>query len=164
MGCIIMKNFLPYPTDLETGESQVSGEVQIEYYYFFSTGRVIRHSSKLPRWWSHNLWKCSTGVWLGALGAWFRCDYGRVGLVVGLDLVGDLFQSWWLWLCPYSLHHRRDPLGVVTRLGWWSHKQGWAAETGAGRAAVLELMFFGDYSRNVATIISYTSPCGGFRM
>lgn len=40
----------------------------------------------------------------------------------------------------------------------------WGAETGAGRAAVMDLTFFWDFSRNMATIISCTSPCGGFRM
>lgn len=37
------------------------------------------------------------------------------------------------------------------------------AETGTGRAAVLDLAFLGAYGRNMAAISSYTSPCGGLQ-
>lgn len=55
---------------------------------------------------------------------------------------------------------------MVLLPGWagGTTKHGWGAETEPGRAPVLDLIFFGDYSRNMATIISYTSPCGEFRM
>lgn len=37
-------------------------------------------------------------------------------------------------------------------------KRDWGAETGTGRAAVLDLAFLGAYGRNTAVIGSYTSP------
>lgn len=37
-----------------------------------------------------------------ALGVWFRCDYGMVGLMVGRDLLGGLFQPWWLRDCVHT--------------------------------------------------------------
>lgn len=100
-----------------------------------------------------------------ALGVWCRCDYGRVGLLVGLDLLGGLFQSWWLCDCVHT-HCTTGEIPMVLLPAWagGATKQGLGAETGAGRAAVLGLTFFGDYSRNMATIISYISPYGGFRM
>lgn len=126
--------------------------------FFFSTGRVVRHSNELK------MFNRTLDV---ALGVWFRCDYGGTGLMVGLNL-GGLFQPWALWLRPYPLQCGRDPHGVVTRLGWWSHR-GSSNRTGVLRLGLAEQLcwiwqFFWDFSRNMATIISCTSPCGGFRM
>lgn len=79
------ETFLLYPSDLETVARAVcQGRFRLNIRFFFSTGRVVRHSNELK------MFNRTLDV---ALGVWFRCDYGGTGLMVGLNL-GGLFQPW----------------------------------------------------------------------
>jgi len=43
------------------------------------------------RWWSHHPWRCSNNVQMWHFRIWFS-RHGGVGLTVGLDDLGGLFQ------------------------------------------------------------------------
>ena len=55
------------------------GRFRLDIRKKLSSGRVMRHSNKLPgRWWGHRPWRCSRGMEMWHCGTWIG-KHGGVG-------------------------------------------------------------------------------------
>jgi len=95
------------------------------------------------QWWSHHPWRYLKDVQAWCLGTWFSGGLGSVRLMVGLDDLKDLFQTWmtlWLWVLPQYIQpcllnkiqclihlpecrcHLRYPVVSYLAYSFWSRK------------------------------------------